>query len=181
MYLFKVKNLLSADDCKALISLFERMNSSKDKHNEIGIDSFETKNSGELVNLSSQIDIIADQYSKIHKAMVDINETLRYELANYEKLELSIVKYTNGKVIPTHMDTNGRCTRKVAFVVALTEPSEYGGGEFYLDMGLGKTVRKLNQGDATVIPAFYPHGVNEVTSGVRYSLVVLYHGENAFS
>lgn len=178
MYLFSVKKLFSQLDCDQLINLHNSKHINKSK--DIGVYSFDTSNSGYMVNLSEDINEIYEQYTKIKKAMIKINHHLDFELGDYNNIEISVVKYTVGKVIPRHMDTNGRCTRKVAFVVSLSDPMDYGGGEFYLDVEPQKTIRKPNKGDALVIPAFYPHGVNEITTGERYSLVVLFHGSHPF-
>lgn len=63
--------------------------------------------------------------------------------------------------------------RKLTIVMMLSDPSEYDGGEFLLNLSneAGSLVLKPNKGHVLLFPSFFPHQVNPVTRGVRKTLV----------
>jgi len=61
--------------------------------------------------------------------------------------------------------------RKLSFVIQLSDPSEYEGGELLLHLGSEPTRIKRKRGYITVFPSFSLHEVSPVTKGERYSLV----------
>lgn len=74
-----------------------------------------------------------------------------------------------------HQDVGGgsMSIRKLSFVVQLTDPETYTGGE--LELFMGKLEKHLpvpkKRGSCTWFPAFEPHRVTPMKSGVRNSLV----------
>jgi len=68
--------------------------------------------------------------------------------------------------------------RKLSFVMQLTDPNEYTGGDLEFDIHDEKPdpMQLRNRGSAIVFPSFVRHRVVPVTSGVRYSLVTWYEG-----
>lgn len=61
--------------------------------------------------------------------------------------------------------------RKLSFVMQLTDPKEYDGGELILHLSETPTVMPRKQGYITVFPSFVLHEVTPVTRGTRHSLV----------
>lgn len=63
--------------------------------------------------------------------------------------------------------------RKVSFILQLTDPSEYEGGEIQLDPNLPQPDPQLLKlkGTVLVFPSFVKHRVTPVTAGTRQSLV----------
>ncbi len=59
--------------------------------------------------------------------------------------------------------------RKLSCVIALSDPADYEGGEFYL--GYRSDPFKFSKGDVIVFPSFQLHKVAPVTRGTRYTLV----------
>ena len=73
-----------------------------------------------------------------------------------------------------HVDSYGSArnvafNRKLSCVIALSDPNDYEGGEFYL--GYGTKPFKFLKGDVIVFPSFKPHKVAPVVKGTRYTLV----------
>lgn len=63
--------------------------------------------------------------------------------------------------------------REMSVSVALNDRSSYNGGQFTIDVGDGKqTPIDLDTGDVVVFDSDTHHGVDDVTKGTRYSLVV---------
>lgn len=74
-----------------------------------------------------------------------------------------------------HMDkgiSNGLPPRKLSFVLQLSDPSEYEGGD--LEIMAGKIVEKVEKkrGLVTAFPAWVLHRVTPITKGTRRTLVV---------
>lgn len=68
---------------------------------------------------------------------------------------------------------NMRPQREMSVSVALNDRSDYNGGQFVIDVGDGKkTPLDLYKGDAVVFDSDTMHGVEDVTQGTRYALVI---------
>lgn len=87
---------------------------------------------------------------------------------------LQFGEYSEGSYYGWHHDIDwedsSMFSRKLSFVLQLTDPAEYEGGEFEF-----KTVQApigfSAQGSILVFPSYYEHRVTEITKGTRYSLV----------
>jgi PKHD-type hydroxylase len=71
-----------------------------------------------------------------------------------------------------HVDSmyNGT-VRKLSFVIQLSDPKEYKGGELQIHLGEEPTVMKKEQGALVAFPSPTLHEVTAITKGRRYSLV----------
>ena len=68
--------------------------------------------------------------------------------------------------------------RKLSFVMQLTDPSEYTGGDLQLEIPdqSPDPIQLKNRGSTIVFPSFVKHRVTPVETGRRYSLVTWYEG-----
>jgi predicted 2-oxoglutarate/Fe(II)-dependent dioxygenase YbiX len=80
-----------------------------------------------------------------------------------------VLRYEIGQFYKTHVDHHPGANRVLSCVVGLND--EYEGGEFCLWDGAVKYT--LGKGDVLFFPSnfLYPHSVEKVTSGVRYTIV----------
>jgi predicted 2-oxoglutarate/Fe(II)-dependent dioxygenase YbiX len=80
-----------------------------------------------------------------------------------------VLRYEVGQYYKKHVDYSPHQTRSLSCVVGLND--EYEGGEFCLWSGAVKYT--LGKGDVLFFPSnfLYPHSVEEVSSGVRYTIV----------
>lgn len=77
-----------------------------------------------------------------------------------------------GQKYGKHVDASvGGWVRKMSFVLQLSDPSEYTGGELKLFFGDNPEVISKDQGYVAVFPSYVLHEVTPVTEGTRYSLV----------
>jgi len=70
--------------------------------------------------------------------------------------------------------SNKRSDRKLSFVLQLSDPSDYDGGDFEFNIMDNSSLKKddfLPKGSVLVFPSFLEHRVLSVTRGTRYSLV----------
>lgn len=71
-----------------------------------------------------------------------------------------------------HVDIGKDCyIRKLSFVLQLSDPKDYEGGELVIHTEDTPIVMKKEQGYLTVFPSYTLHEVTPVTKGTRYSLV----------
>jgi PKHD-type hydroxylase len=61
--------------------------------------------------------------------------------------------------------------RKLSFVLQLSDPKDYKGGELQIHLGEEPTVMKKEQGALFAFPSPTLHEVTAITKGRRYSLV----------
>ena len=66
--------------------------------------------------------------------------------------------------------------RKLSFVLQLSDPSEYEGGELKLYNAYEPTTIKREKGLIVFFPSYTLHEVTPVTKGERYTLVGWVHG-----
>jgi PKHD-type hydroxylase len=89
-------------------------------------------------------------------------------------------EYPEGGFYDWHMDCDVNMqheppVRKISMTLLLNDPSEFEGGHLEL-MAPGKFA-ELKQGHAICFASFLNHRVNQVTRGVRQSLVVWFGGK----
>ena len=109
----------------------------------------------------------------IHKVN---QEHFKFELFNVEQLQLTKYDHANQGFYTPHEDTDEPnelgLIRKLSFTIQLTDPTKYQGGRLvFPDIPDYDPSTTLEQGTAIVFPSYVVHGVDPVTSGVRYSLV----------
>lgn len=86
---------------------------------------------------------------------------------------LQISEYGEGSFFNWHMDMgNGRnSVRKLSFVVQLSDPSDYDGGNLEIMAGPEPYAFPRSRGSMILFPSFVMHRVTPVTSGTRLSAV----------
>lgn len=96
-----------------------------------------------------------------------------YDLAHIEDLQFTqYFGQANGKYGP-HLDIGERIggCRKLSFVLQLSNPNDYEGGDLKLYFGEQPTVAPKERGKLIFFPSWVLHEVTPVTSGQRMSLV----------
>tara|TARA_Y100001938_G_C8098410_1_gene439785 strand:+ start:5677 stop:6354 length:678 start_codon:yes stop_codon:yes gene_type:complete len=111
-------------------------------------------------------------FDKILNVVEDVNKKYyKFELSNPITLEpVQFTKYSSGGFYSKHTDWEGGGIldiRKLSWVVNLSDPSEYRGGNLQV---LKDTVPK-NIGWIHLFPSFLRHQATKVFKGKRYSLV----------
>ena len=114
-----------------------------------------------------------------------------FDLNGFESFQYTTYEHKEGEEdqkYDYHMDTvlgldkplEMMETRKLSLSIILSDPSEYEGGEFYIQTGSPEQDRlmKMEQVKGRVLgfPSFMIHGVSPVTKGIRRSLVVWVEG-----
>jgi len=119
-------------------------------------------------------------------------ETWNVQLNFCEPLQMSY--YKKGDFYTWHKDSFAKpeiftqfkrtepSLRKISFVIALNDRSEYEGGELQLATGMhdnkfsAKSAELYSAGDIAIFPSMTEHRVTEVTKGKRFTLVGWLHG-----
>lgn len=116
---------------------------------------------------------------RLVRAITAINEEIfRFRLWGIPSTDVpSIVRYLadEGGHFSPHIDAgSGMSTRKVTYVVQLSDPGDYAGGDLVVQEG-GKAAPK-EQGMLTLFPAMLTHVVAPVLRSKRYALIGWVHG-----
>jgi PKHD-type hydroxylase len=97
------------------------------------------------------------------------DEHWRFAISGLDTLQ--VIRYRPGARFKMHSDIvgeGGTRNRKISLILQLSDPGAYEGGELVFPE-TGTVSRE--QGWGCIFPAWVPHEVRPVTSGVRYSLV----------
>lgn len=109
--------------------------------------------------------------SRLAAAGLDANhQAWKFDITHANQAEF--LKYPASGRYTTHIDTfmnpDGEC-RKLTVLAFLNDDFE--GGKFYLQTGHERYYPPQQKGTVIVFPSFMPHGVEDIISGTRYSVV----------
>ena len=147
-----------------------------------------SKNSLDLTYRESTISWVPinDQTEWIYKKIIDCvntvnNSYFNYDLTKIEKLQFTRYYGNNNSFYSPHVDSNfGHFSenRKLTFVLQLSDPTEYEGGELRLHTGKTPEVIPKERGLAVFFPSSTLHECTPVTNGKRCTLVGWVYGPN---
>lgn len=160
----------SADDCAKIIEIGNRriVDDSRVQGNQLNNKIRLSKNSWLMPNDDSNW-----IFRRVTDVIMDLNNKyFKFDLFGFiEGFQFTRYDAPGGKY-DQHIDRGlNTWTRKLSFVLQLTDPKEYEGGDLELIFGDEPTQPKKEQGFVTVFPSYVLHRVTPVTKGTRYSLV----------
>ena len=102
-----------------------------------------------------------------------------YDLSDWDRESLQISKYSEGEYYKIHQDFTPEkyVTRKLSLTVQLSDDNDYEGGDLVFHNLPDKKTSVRGKGSVIVFDSRTLHQVTPVTSGIRYSLVKWYHGD----
>ena len=162
------RGAFNADDCAKILALGGEMKSGTIGPKELGAD-----------HRDSKIDWIAATeenrwlYEKLKPVIVEANRRFfKMKLTGYTE-SLQLTEYREGQYYDWHMDFGPRAPsiRKLSFVLQLSEPSDYDGGDLEIMNSRDPQPMPREQGVIIIFPSFTLHRVSPVTRGIRRSLV----------
>lgn len=169
-----INNLFSPEECNEIIKL------GKTYKQNYGI----TESDNALKYRNSRIawmsidEKTAYLYKKIHEATVAANTLFEYDLSYIEDIQFT--EYKEGEFYGVHKDMgfSDSFSRKLSFVMQLTDPTEYEGGELILyDTNIKDPfIVPKEKGTIVMFPSYILHEVKPITKGIRNSLVTWIHG-----
>lgn len=119
-------------------------------------------------------------YRKLTSCVLEMNEKyFKYDLDKIERLQFTRYQGNLKQFYKRHLDTNGWSippNRKLSFVLQLSDPSEYEGGDLLLHIAPNPIAVKKQKGLITFFPANTLHECTEVTAGNRFVLVGWVYG-----
>ena len=176
-YIVQYNNVLSKENCDAIISRYE--NSDLWKSAITAEDEMENNISSKyricdtiaITEYEDERDVDQLLYDTFDKAVKKYFE--RYQFSSVSKDEgYFLLRYYPGGKYVQHVDSGTKNHRAITTIIALND--EYEGGELkFFD---GQYSIRLRKGSAVVFPSSftYPHQIAPITSGVRYSVVTLF-------
>jgi len=112
-------------------------------------------------------------YQRLTDVVTELNRRFfNFDLYGFiEGMQFTYYKAPGG-FYGKHLDRGLKgLVRKLSFVIQLSDPSEYEGGELLLHLGAEPTKIKKQRGFMAIFPSYSLHEVSPVTKGERYSLV----------
>lgn len=100
-------------------------------------------------------------------------DSFNFDLTHIETLQFTEYNENQNGFYAPHLD-NGETNagyRKLSFVLQLTDPNNYQGGELVLHTGPTPTIMPKERGKLLFFPSYVLHEVRPVTQGTRHSLV----------
>lgn len=100
-------------------------------------------------------------------------DAFNFDLTHIEPLQFTEYRENQAGFYAPHLDSGEQLAgyRKLSFVLQLSDPSEYEGGELLLHIGPEPTVMPKDRGKLLFFPSYTLHEVTPVTRGTRHSLV----------
>ncbi len=187
MKTLSVKNILEDTECSDLIKQINEALSQP----ETDIIKFQGAHeyiSGEAIELKSQNGINGEIKERFIEVLKEINKAYNYELNDFKDVEFSLVKYSEGAYLPTHMDIMSSeeneyylrlIKRKLILVTLLNDPNDFIGGELSINIDCKHKVN-LTKGETVSFPAFFPHELSKITKGERYIMLTVVNGKYPF-
>jgi PKHD-type hydroxylase len=119
-------------------------------------------------------------YQRFSEYINEANESFfQYDLTKIEKLQFTRYFGNQKGFYAPHIDSNfGHFyeNRKLTFVMQLSDPEDYEGGELRLHMSKNYDAIPKERGLITFFPSHILHECTPVTSGIRYTLVGWVYG-----
>lgn len=113
-------------------------------------------------------------YNTLSWNVTTVNQdSFNFDLTHIEPLQFSEYTENQEGFYAPHLDNGEQLAgyRKLSFVLQLTDPGDYEGGELVLHIGPEPTVLPRDRGKLLFFPSYTLHEVKPVTWGVRHSLV----------
>lgn len=88
-----------------------------------------------------------------------------------------VFKYSAGDFYNMHIDINSMAiSRKITFIIDLSDPTEYEGGQIeFLNVEIDPQVIN-EQGSCLIFPSYLPYSITPITKGTKHILVGHIHG-----
>lgn len=158
--LFLKESVIPNDVCEELINQnTPLLNKGEDKYPEFFTTSFYSC----LLPLNHPI------YTSLQETYTEIKDFFNFDISFAEPYEIK--RYQNNDYFGPHFDNycslSENIDRKLTIVLFLSNENSYKDGELSI---FGKDI-KAKQGAVVAFPSFFPHSVNQVTYGERWSLI----------
>jgi PKHD-type hydroxylase len=123
-----------------------------------------------------------DEFLEIYKIFFDLmgrcnNSFYNFKLSQIsERIQYTVYNENDQGYYDWHLDMGaGKSNRKLSLVCHLSDPSEYEGGELQINNG-GIIVPENGKGTVVIFPSYLLHRVTPVTKGTRRTLVLWVEG-----
>ena len=118
---------------------------------------------------------------RLTKYIREANE-IYWNFSLEELKEIQLLEYREGDFFNWHIDLAGKLKsnscRKINALLFLSEPTAYQGGNLLFNLNDETELLEQNQGDLVIFPSYLPHKVSLITSGLRYTLSAIFHGDS---
>lgn len=131
------------------------------------------------ISNTSWIDLQEDSewlYDRVADIVSKLNfQYYKFDLTGlYEHMQFTVYEGNELGHYDWHLDSGGhtRIPRKMSFVLQLSDPNDYEGGDLQIMTSINPITVKKEKGFAVVFPSYTLHRVTPVTKGIRKTLVI---------
>lgn len=166
-----INNMFTPEDCKEIIKIGKSYKSENGTIESGNNSNIRKSNVTWLPALDAKNETI---YRKVCDAIISGNQSMfGFDLTYIEDLQFT--EYNKGSFYKSHKDAgfNKNYSRKLSFILQLTDSSEYEGGDLVLyDSSISEPcIADREIGTITLFPSYLVHEVTPITKGKRHSLV----------
>ena len=168
----QVNNMIDDDFCKEIIK-FINQKSLKQMKTLGGMD-INTRNVlGYPLDFEHRDKIISDKIIKTIEKLYTYYKIKFFKMTNFKISQIDLLKYEiNGKY-DIHTDHISKAMRQISVIINLND--DYEGGDLIFTDQKEKEIKRLKLGKGSIVffPSnfMYPHGIQPITKGTRYSIV----------
>jgi len=169
----EIKNIIKPEFIKRIIPLIDQ----KAKNNlsiKIGIDKDIRNVQGYSLNFDTPTNMFYWNYIKKEIERLYVFYKVKFPKMNSEKInQIDLLKYSEGGKYEIHTDHFTNAPRHLSVIINLND--EYEGGDLVFTNQKDLEIKrlKLNKGSIVFFPSnfMYPHSIEPITNGTRYSIV----------
>ena len=169
----EIKNIISQEFINRIIPLIDKK-AKKNLPVLKGVNTDVRKVKGYQLNLKSKTDTIYWNYIKKEIEKLFIFYTAKFPKMSSSKInQIDLLKYSSGGKYEIHTDHYTDTPRHLSVIMNLN--NSYKGGDLIFTDQTNKKIKKIKLDKKTIIffPSnfMYPHGIEPIIKGTRYSIV----------
>jgi PKHD-type hydroxylase len=172
-----IEDLFNDLEIDQIISIGEIIDKQRAKTEDAGENCLEQRRS--FVSWMKINDYTKWIYQRCTNAVLRANEHFEYDLESFESLQFTRYDWEENGFYSSHVDSMSWSlpkNRKLSFVIQLSDPKTYEGGDLILWTSKDPRIINKKRGLITFFPSYTLHEVTPVTKGTRYTLVGWVHG-----
>ena len=169
----EIKNVVSTEFIDKIIPL---TNNRAKKNLTVmgGLDKNIRNVKGHHLTLDTPTNLFYWNYTKEEIERLYTYYKIKFPIIQNSKVDqIDLLKYSVGEKYLTHIDHNSKSNRHLSIIMNLND--NYEGGDLVFTDQKEKEIKRLKLGKGSIVffPSnfMYPHGIQPITKGTRYSIV----------
>ena len=172
-YIVEIKKVIKPELIKKIIPFIDNR-ANKNLTVEEGLNTNIRNVKGHTLKSNNKTDIFYFNLIKLEIERLYMFYKVKFPFVDSKKInQIDILKYSPGGKYNVHTDDSWKWPRQISVIINLN--NDYEGGDLVFTDQQEKEIKrlKLNKGSIVFFPSnfMYPHGIQSITKGTRYSIV----------